>query len=57
MLIFGGDPTGFITRPISGTILAVFVLLAVLPLVRHLLAARKAKATKDVAEAKDRVDV
>ena len=37
LLIFGGDPTGFVTRPISGTILAIFVVLALLPLVRHLL--------------------
>jgi putative tricarboxylic transport membrane protein len=37
LLIFGGDPTGFVTRPISGTILAVFVLVALLPLLRRLL--------------------
>jgi putative tricarboxylic transport membrane protein len=42
MLIFGGDPAGFLTRPISGTILVVFVALAVLPLVRHLRQKRKA---------------
>lgn len=41
--IFGGDPTGFITRQISGTILAIFVALAVLHLVRHLLK-RRARA-------------
>ena len=34
LLIFGGDPTGFFTRPISGTILAIFVVLALLPAVR-----------------------
>jgi putative tricarboxylic transport membrane protein len=34
LLIFDGDPGGFLTRPISGTLLAVFVLVAVLPLVR-----------------------
>jgi len=33
LLIFDGDPTGFATRPISGTILAIFVLVAVLPIV------------------------
>ena len=43
MLIFGGDPTGFITRPISGSILAVFVLLACAPLLRRLWVARNAK--------------
>jgi putative tricarboxylic transport membrane protein len=36
MLMFGGDATGFFTRPISGTILAIFVVLALLPAVRHL---------------------
>lgn len=40
LLIFGGDPTGFFTRPISGTILAIFVILVLLPLVRHLLKRR-----------------
>ena len=39
LLIFDGDPTGFVTRPISGTILAAFVLVAVLPMVA---AARRA---------------
>ena len=33
LLIFDGDPTGFVTRPISGTILAVFLLVVLLPLV------------------------
>ena len=31
MLIFDGDPTGFVTRPISGTILAFLVLVIALP--------------------------
>ena len=34
MLIFDGDATGFVTRPISGTILAFVVLVIVFPLVR-----------------------
>jgi len=34
MLIFDGDPTGFLTRPISGTILAFLVLVLVLPLIK-----------------------
>jgi putative tricarboxylic transport membrane protein len=42
MLIFGGDPTGFVTRPISGTILAIFLALILLPLVRHFVKARRA---------------
>src|SRR3954447_13571664 len=41
LLIFGGDPTGFFTRPISGTILAIFLVLALLPVVRHLIARRR----------------
>jgi putative tricarboxylic transport membrane protein len=44
LLIFGGDPTGFFTRPISGTILAIFVVLALLPVIRHLLAKRRAES-------------
>jgi putative tricarboxylic transport membrane protein len=40
LLIFGGDPTGFVTRPISGTILAFLVLVILLPLLRKLLARR-----------------
>jgi len=35
LLIFDGDATGFFTRPISGTLLAAFVLVAVLPLIRR----------------------
>ena len=41
LLIFDGDPTGFVTRPISGTILAVFVLVALWPAARMLLGRRK----------------
>jgi len=33
LLIFDGDATGFFTRPISGTLLVVFILVAVLPVV------------------------
>jgi putative tricarboxylic transport membrane protein len=40
LIIFDGDPTGFLTRPISGTILAFFVIVAVTPLVRALLRRR-----------------
>ena len=42
MLIFGGDPTGFFTRPISGTLLAVFLLVALWPGFK-LLARRRAE--------------
>jgi putative tricarboxylic transport membrane protein len=40
LIIFDGDPTGFLTRPISGTILVVFVLVALLPVVSKLLRRR-----------------
>lgn len=32
LLIFDGDPTGFVTRPISGTILALFLMVVLLPI-------------------------
>jgi putative tricarboxylic transport membrane protein len=52
MLIFGGDPTGFFTRPLSGTILAIFVVVALLPLARHLWRRRSTsvEAAASVAE-------
>jgi len=34
LLLFDGDPTGFVTRPISGTILALFVVVVLLPVVQ-----------------------
>ncbi|AKS31750.1 tripartite tricarboxylate transporter permease [Mycolicibacterium goodii] len=40
MLIFGGDPTGFVTRPLSGTILAILVAVVAIPVIRHLLRSR-----------------
>lgn len=53
LLIFDGDPTGFLTRPISGGILAIFLLLVLLPVikyVRHKRAAVSAPAKADDAE-------
>src|SRR3954468_701053 len=44
MLIFDGDPSGFFTRPISGTILALFLVVALWPAAKHLLKARKDRA-------------
>jgi putative tricarboxylic transport membrane protein len=41
LLVFGGDPTGFFGRPISATLLVVFVLVAVVPGIRKALARRK----------------
>jgi putative tricarboxylic transport membrane protein len=34
LLIFDGDATGFFTRPISGTLLVVFLLVALVPMIR-----------------------
>ncbi len=42
LLVFGGDPTGFFGRPISATLLVVFVLVAVMPVIRGAAAKRKA---------------
>jgi putative tricarboxylic transport membrane protein len=52
MLIFGGDPTGFFTRPLSGSIFAVFVVVALLPVVRKLWRRKSSRveATPGVAE-------
>lgn len=44
LLMFGGDPTDFLTRPISGSILAIFLALALLPLVRALIKRRRSGA-------------
>jgi putative tricarboxylic transport membrane protein len=40
LLIFDGDATGFFTRPISGTLLVAFVLVAALPAIRALMRRR-----------------
>ena len=42
LLIFDGDPTGFVTRPISGTILALFLLVVLSPAIKVLLDRRRA---------------
>lgn len=41
LLIFGGDVTGFFTRPISGTVLAVLILVLVLPVARQVRKSRQ----------------
>jgi putative tricarboxylic transport membrane protein len=41
LLLFDGDPTGFLTRPIAGTLLAIFLVVALLPPIRTAL--RRAK--------------
>jgi putative tricarboxylic transport membrane protein len=47
LLIFDGNPTEFLTRPISGTLLAVFLLVALLPLIRSALLRRRAAERQD----------
>ncbi|MFG3601950.1 tripartite tricarboxylate transporter permease [Micromonospora chersina] len=49
LLIFDGDATGFLTRPISGTLLALFLLVALLPPVRAALARRPSTSRPDSA--------
>lgn len=44
LLIFDGDPTGFITRPISGAILAIFLMLVLLPVIQYVRHKRAAAA-------------
>jgi putative tricarboxylic transport membrane protein len=44
LLLFDGDPTGFFTRPISGTLLAIFLLVVLLPLIRAVLTRKRAAA-------------
>ena len=52
LLLFGGDPTGFVTRPISAVLLALFVVVAVWPLVQSARRRRPAQApTPDREEA------
>ncbi|MGY1662028.1 tripartite tricarboxylate transporter permease [Geodermatophilus sp. SYSU D00705] len=46
LLIFEGNPTGFLTRPISGTLFAVFLLVLLLPVIRTVLTRRRAPARR-----------
>jgi putative tricarboxylic transport membrane protein len=41
LLIFGGNPIGFFTRPISGTVLVVLVVVLALPGIRRLVRRRE----------------
>ena len=41
LLVFDGDPTGFVTRPISGGLLALLVVVVAVPLARSLLKHRR----------------
>jgi putative tricarboxylic transport membrane protein len=55
MLLFDGDPTGFATRPISGTLLAFIVLVVALPLLRKALR-RRSTTTEPAPEPVQRED-
>ncbi|UAL29289.1 tripartite tricarboxylate transporter permease [Nocardioides rotundus] len=52
LIIFDGDPLGFVTRPISGTILAMFLVAALLPLLR--LAHLRLRRRTSIASAPER---
>ena len=54
LLIFDGDPVQFFTRPISGTILALFVLIVLLPIVQAV--RRRRTASTATAHHRDRED-
>jgi putative tricarboxylic transport membrane protein len=45
LLLFDGDPTGFVTRPISGTLFALFLAVVLMPLAGSLLRRRRAALT------------
>jgi putative tricarboxylic transport membrane protein len=55
MLIFEGDASGFVTRPISGTILAFVVLVIAFPLIKRALR-RTTPATDTTPETVQRED-
>ncbi len=56
LLIFEGDPTDFLTRPISGTLLVVLALVALLPAIQALRHRRRSAArTVDAPDTKELV--
>jgi putative tricarboxylic transport membrane protein len=48
LLLFGGDPAGFIGRPISGVLLLVFLVVMLLPLLQKVF--RKTRSTAPAVE-------
>jgi putative tricarboxylic transport membrane protein len=54
LLIFDGDAGAFFTRPISGTLLVVFLLVALVPPVRTAINRRRGASTTAAAEAHDK---
>jgi putative tricarboxylic transport membrane protein len=53
LLLFGGNPLGYLTRPISGTLLVVFLLVALLPLIRAVFARRRASTADQTDKTKE----
>jgi len=53
LLIFDGDPTGFLTRPISGTILALFLVAALFPVVQAVRHRRRAPVPDETTQRED----
>ena len=47
LLIFGGDVTGFFTRPISGTVLAILIAVLVFPAVKLIVRKSQQEKTKE----------
>jgi putative tricarboxylic transport membrane protein len=50
LLIFEGDPAGFFTRPISGTLLVLFLVVALLPAIRAALPRPRADTPQKTKE-------
>ena len=56
LLLFGGDPTGFFSRPISGTLLVLFLVVALLPAIQAVLTRRRdSRRAAQSAESKELV--
>lgn len=47
LIVFEGDPTGFLTRPVSGTLVAVLALVLVIPLLQSLRHRRSAQGDNE----------
>jgi putative tricarboxylic transport membrane protein len=50
LLLFDGDPTGFLTRPISGTLLVLFLVVVLLPVIRAALSRRRSTDRRNTKE-------
>jgi putative tricarboxylic transport membrane protein len=57
LLLFGGDPAGFITRPISGILLLLFVMVMLLPLIQKAFKKSPAKSPLETAPQKEKETV